>query len=101
MQIKGTGIMVSSLLAAEQLATEKTKSKDKISIDDIKIMRHSTLASEYGLSIVNQMIISAIQCYHDQLHEKLLESGIDIGEMDMQSHECLDRVLESRSDTDD
>ncbi len=53
MQIKGTGIMVSSLLAAEQLATEKTKSKDKISIDDIKIMRHSPLASEYGLSIVN------------------------------------------------
>ena len=97
MQIKGTGIMVSSLLAAEQLATEKTKSKDKISIDDI----NSPLASEYGLSIVNQMIISAIQCYHDQLHEKLLESGIDIGEMDMQSHECLDRVLESRSDTDD
>ena len=47
------------------------------------------------------MIISAIQCYHDQLREKLLESGIDIGEMDMQSHECLDRVLESRSDTDD
>lgn len=101
MQIKGTEIMVSSLLAAEQLATEKIKSKDKISIDDIKIMRHSPLTSEYGLSIVNQMIIFAIQSYHDQLREKLLESGIDIGEMDMQSHECLDRVLESRSDTDD
>ena len=101
MQIKGTEIMVSSLLAAEQLATEKTKSKGKISIDDIKIMRHSPLTSEYGLSIVNQMIIFAIQSYHDQLREKLLESGIDIGEMDMQSHECLDRVLESRSDTDD
>ena len=26
---------------------------------------------------------------------------LDIGEMDMQSYECLDRVLESRSDTDD
>lgn len=100
MQIKGTEIMVSSLLAAEQLATEKIKSKDKISIDDIKIMRHSPLTSEYGLSIVNQMIIFAIQSYHDQLREKLLESGIDIGEMDMQNHERLDRILESRSDTD-
>lgn len=101
MQIKYDDIAVSSLLAAEQMATEKIKSKDKISIDDIKLMRHFPLTSEHGLSIVNQMIIFAIQSYHDQLRDKLLESGIDIGEMDMQSHECLDRVLESRSDTDD
>lgn len=101
MQIKYDNITVSALLGAQQVATEKIKSKDKVGIEDIKLMRHFPLTSEYGLEIVNQMIAFAIQSYHDQLREKLLESGIDIGEMDMQSHDLYDRILESRADTDE
>lgn len=101
MQIKYDDIAVSSLGGAQYVATQKIKSKDKVSIDDIKLMRHFPLTSEYGLEIVNQMILAALHNYHDQLREKLLESGIDIGEMDTQSHELYDRILESRADIDD
>ena len=42
----------------------------------------NVLNSEYGAVLIKMMIISAITEYHDQLREKLLESGIDIGKMD-------------------
>lgn len=100
LQIKFSDIAVSAINGAHQVSTAAIKSKENISIDDIKLLRHFPLSSEHGLNIVNTMIVSALCCYHDQLREKLLESGIDIGEIDF-SHEELDRFLESQDDTED
>ncbi len=47
--------------------------------------RKNILKSEYGIKIVQEMIFTAISQYHEQLREKLLESGIDIGEFDKDS----------------
>lgn len=45
----------------------------------------NVLNSEYAATLVKAMIISAIIEYHDQLRKKLLENGIDIGEMDTET----------------
>ena len=41
--------------------------------------------TKYSKLFLRYAILAGIQEYHDQLREKLLESGIDIGEMDMES----------------
>lgn len=61
-------------------------------------MRHKPLSTEFGMKLVEHMILYAIDNYHDQLRTKLLESGIDIGEMDTQSHDLIDAIVERRSD---
>ncbi len=100
MKIKFSDIAISALNGAQQVATAAIKSKENISIEDIKLMRRFPLSSEHGLNIVNTMIASALCSYHDQLRENLLEIGIDIGEIDF-THEDLDRFLENRDETED
>lgn len=50
-----------------------------------KLSCENIIKSEYGVTIIQGMISAAISQYHEQLREKLLESGIDIGEMDSDS----------------
>lgn len=98
MQIKSEEIFMQCLLTAQSISSEYLESKGNISIDDIKQMRHFPLTSEKGLEIVYKMIVAGICGYHDQLREKLLESGIDIGEMDLHSHDSLDLYFKSMSE---
>ncbi len=98
MQIKYEEICATMMLGAEQDAAKYVKSKDKVTIEDIKVMRHAPLSTEFGMKLVENMILYAINNYHDQLRTKLLESGIDIGEMDTKSHDLIDSIIARRSD---
>lgn len=99
MQIKYEEILATMMLGAERNAAEHMKSKgETLTIEDIKVMRHKPLSTEFGLKLVENMILYAISNYHDQLRTKLLESNIDIGEMDIKSHDLIDSIMADRSD---
>ncbi len=49
----------------------------------------NVLNNDHAVQFIEIMITSAISEYHNQLREKLLESGIDIGELDCESSSSL------------
>lgn len=99
MQIKYEEILADMIFGVEHDAAKFIKSKgEALTIEDIKAMRHSTLSTEFGVKLVQNMIIYAIINYHKQLRAKLLESNIDIGEMDLESHDLLDSINERHSE---
>lgn len=85
MQIDGYTVITEANAFASQMLFNS--SKEPISIDFIKLIKSPTvLASNYGKSIVDNLILGAVSSYHNQLREKLLEAGINIGEMVFKEH---------------
>ena len=97
LKIKLDDIMVAGLYSAELAATNAAKSDEPLSVDKIQSIKRSyVLRSKYAVDVVSSMIAGSIQSYHYQLREKLLESGIDIGELDMESRELRKSVSGDR-----
>lgn len=81
MDINGWEIIQTAHAFSNQMLNDQIK-KEPITIDVIKDVRSpQVLATKYGTDIVTNLIIGALEEYHSQLRDKLLESGIDIGEM--------------------
>ncbi len=57
--------------------------------------------TRYSKLFMRYAILAGIQEYHDQLREKLLESGIDIGEMDMKSDDLRKGLCQYYGITED
>lgn len=72
-------------------AYELKKIRDKYSNENIFCTKHST-------SMITGAIMAAIDEYHEQLRKKLLESGIDIGEMDISTTPIRDDYKKSTED---
>lgn len=99
MQIKHEEILADMILGIDHDAAKFVKSKEEaLTIEDIKTMRHSPLSTEFGVKLVQNMILYAIINYHNQLRTKLLENNIDIGEMDLESHDLIDAIIERQSE---
>ncbi len=81
MLIDGIDIIKEANEFASIMLREAIKDKP-LSIDLYKLLKSpAVLSSEYGKRIVDNIVLGAIAAYHAQLREKLLELGIDIGEM--------------------
>lgn len=77
---------------------EDLKSKNDFSEKNVKKLFkkysiENVLNSEHSALLIQGMIIAAISEYHEQLREKLLENGIDIGEMDETSTPLRDGYI--------
>lgn len=70
--------------------SERTLSKlfEKYSYDKI-------FKSEYETFLIHGLILSCISEYHDQIRNKLLENGIDIGEIDMEAQPLRIKLLKN------
>ena len=85
MQISYDDVLTSGLACAGNVA-EKAKSDGPLSIEKYRSLRFPyILQTKYAKEIIAAMIMGSIMEYHDQLREVLLESGIDIGDWDMES----------------
>ena len=73
--------------------SERTLSKlfEKYSYDKI-------FKSEYETFLIHGLILRCISEYHDQLRNKLLENGIDIGEIDTESQPLRRKHLKNIND---
>lgn len=81
MEVNGYEIMKSAYFFANEMINRKIKD-EPLTIDVIKDIRSPMiLTTKYGKDLVENLILGAIEEYHTQLREKLMESGIDIGEM--------------------
>lgn len=101
MEIKLDDIIVAGLYSAELAATHAVKSDEPINADKIQSIKRSyVLRSKYAIDVVSSMIAGSIQSYHYQLRNKLLENGIDIGELDLESHDSRNPVLKDRESDD-
>lgn len=86
MQISRDDILVSSLLKAEIIAQMAVNDGNPLSIEKIKSLKFpNILHTKYAKNVITAIVMGAIEEYHEQLREKLLESNIDIGEMDFKS----------------
>lgn len=85
MQISFDDVMVSGLACAGRVA-EKAVNDEPLTIEKYKSLKFpNILQTKYSKDIITAIVMGAIDEYHTQLREKLLESGIDIGEMDYDS----------------
>ncbi len=72
-------------------AYELKKIKDKYSNENI-------FCTKYSTSMITGAIMAAIDEYHEQLRKKLLELGVDIGEMDISTTPLRDDYQKSTED---
>lgn len=90
MQISHDDIQFAVELALKEVANnavgdEIRRLKDEpLSIEQLKRIK-SQYSDEYTATMIICAVTSAIETYHEQLREKLLEHGIDIGELDTTS----------------
>ena len=93
-------------LGNKEIKSHSPISEKVISDASKKYSWENILKSEYGIRIIQAFIRGCISEYHDQLREKLLEMGIDIGEMDIDTAGTLRTAVKkdengSESDDDD
>lgn len=87
MQISYDDIQFAVELALKEVANlavnkEIQQFKDKpLSIERLKAIK-SKYSDEHTSTMIICAVTSAIETYHEQLRDKLLECGIDIGELD-------------------
>ncbi|SDA20041.1 hypothetical protein SAMN02910447_01670 [Ruminococcus sp. YE71] len=94
MQISYNDVLTNGLACAGIVA-EKAKFDGSFSIEKYKSLRFPyILQTEYAKEIIAAMIMGSIMEYHNQLREVLLESGIEIGDGDMESTVLRDGFLE-------
>lgn len=85
MQISFDDVMVSGLACAGRVV-EKAVNDEPLTIEKYQSLKFpNILQTKYAKDIISAIVMGAIEEYHNQLREKLLESGIDIGEMDYES----------------
>lgn len=63
--------------ANTMLSLKEPLSEEKI----ITLNSDDVLASKYGKSIMENVVLGAILAYHEQLREELLKQGIDVGDI--------------------
>ena len=94
MQISSDDILTSGLLAAGIEAKKILQKTNEPFADDNGIFNiQKALSTKYALNILSVMVLGAIEEYHDQLKEKLLESNIDIGDLDTKSTKFCDALV--------
>lgn len=67
-----------------------------------KYSPQNVFSNEFSTFILDYTVSVAIHKYHEQLRKKMLEKGIDIGEMNMESTELRDSYYQKlEEDADD
>ena len=81
MEIKAMDIVNRAFAFANELLNMELK-KGPLNIDKYKTIHPpEILATKYGTDFAMNLALGAIIEYHEQLREKLLEQGIDIGDI--------------------
>ena len=81
MEIKAMDIVNRAFAFANELLNMELK-KEPLTIDKYKtIYSPEILATKYGTDFAMNLALGAIIEYHEQLRGKLLEQGIDIGDI--------------------
>jgi len=94
MQISSDDILTNGLLAAGIEAKKILQKTDEPFADDNgKFNMQKALSTKYAMNVLAAMVLGAIEEYHDQLRDKLLESNIDIGELDTKSTKFHDALV--------
>lgn len=101
MQISSNDILTSGLHAASIAAKNILLKTDRPLLDENNSFNIlEALNTKYAMSILGAMVLGAIEEYHEQLREKLLESKIDIGELDTKSTPLYDSLVKFYSPDD-
>ena len=101
MQISFDDIQVNGWAVAGRIA-DKAKFDGALTIEKYKSLKFpEILQTKYAKSILTAIIMGSIEEYHNQLREKLLENGIDIGEMDYKSQNLRSAILSENETYDE
>lgn len=91
MKISYDDIRLSGDVSAQAFARSIRKIKNPLSEEDVRLTQFPyILKTDKAKSVILMLIMGAIGEYHNQLRIKLLESDIDIGELDNDSTEGRD-----------
>ncbi len=112
MQISFDDIQFAAELAYNEIANlalqkDLNSLKDEpLSIEKLQKVKsqyspESIFATNNAVTLLVCAITSSIEVYHKQLRDKLLESGIDIGELDMSSSSYRDVYMNKFNEDDD
>lgn len=94
MQISSDDILTSGLYAASIEAKNfLQKTNDSMADDSGTFNIQKALNTKYAMNVLGAMVLGAIEEYHEQLRNKLLESNIDIGELDTESTKLYDALV--------